>query len=143
MDKFDWLNLDSEEKLKKSYKLNEISGRIDNDLNLKGIVKFRSFKNVLIFVQALKKFIDDYIKQKDGYFLSEEHKVAFMILNYNPNFNKDLGITRRHYLNKDLARQWKITHIKMFHPDQGFVLKDQDKVIEAINRIYQEMVGEA
>ena len=75
--------------------------------------------------------------------MSDKHEAAFMILNYNPQFNKELGITRKHYMNKDLAREWKLRYIKMFHPDQGFVLKNQDKVVEAINRIYQEMVGEA
>lgn len=143
MNKYDWLNVESEENMKKEYKLREIKSKIDGDLGLHGIIKFKSFKNVYIFIQALKAFIDDYIKHKDGYFLSDKHEAAFMILNYNPKFNKELGITKKHYMNKDLAREWKLKYIKMFHPDQGFVLKEQEKVVEAINRIYREMVGEA
>lgn len=143
MNQYDWMDVESEENLKENYKLKEIVSKIDEDLNLHGIIKFKSFKNVFMFIQALKTFIDDYIKCKDGFFLSDKHEIAFMILNYNPQFNKKLGITRKHYMNKDLAREWKLRYIKMFHPDQGFVLKNQDKVVEAINRIYQEMVGKA
>ena len=143
MDKYDWMDVESEESLRDDYKLEEIASRVDEDLNLQGIIKFNSFKKMFMFICALRNFIDDYIKNKEGYFLSDKHKVAFMILNYNPIIKKEIGITRKHYLNKDLAREWKLKYIKMFHPDQGFVLKDQDKVVDAINRIYYEMVGEA
>ena len=61
MDKYDWMDVESEESLRDDYKLEEIASRVDEDLNLQGIIKFNSFKKMFMFICALRNFIDDYI----------------------------------------------------------------------------------
>ena len=68
MDKYDWMDVESEESLRDDYKLEEIASRVDEDLNLQGIIKFNSLKKMFMFICALRNFIDDYIKNKEGYF---------------------------------------------------------------------------
>lgn len=82
---------------------------------------------------------------KDGYFKSERHKLAYLLSKYESGaFNDELGITRRHFVDKKLAKAWMGEMQAKFHPDKNQDIKsdiDFTKVSEGINRAYGEMVG--
>ena len=81
----------------------------------------------------------------NNYFKSDKHQMAYQLLNYQANvFSDDLGITRRHRIDKKLANTWMKKKQNIFHPDKNIGKEDginyQD-VSNAINNIYGEMVG--
>lgn len=81
-----------------------------------------------------------------GYFKSEKHKFAFMLIrNEQAVFDEDLGIKKKHYIDKEAAKEWKMKYIKMFHPDKNLDDNgiDFDAVTQKINKIYNRMVGKA
>ena len=83
----------------------------------------------------------------DGFFKSEKHMRAFMILNYNPSFNEKLSISRRCYVDPAAAKSWAFKLQNEFHPDKNAKNKYQDyditEVSQAINKIYATMVGKS
>lgn len=91
----------------------------------------------------LKKFI--YSQLPSGYFKSERHKLAFMLSKYERSaFNKELGITRRHFVDKSLAKSWMGKMQAMFNPDRNKDITndiDFDEITAGINKAYGEMVG--
>lgn len=60
----------------------------------------------------MKTFKENIIQESDDYFISERHKIGFMILNYNVNFNDELEIAKKHYVNKNLAKEWRNKYIR-------------------------------
>jgi formyltetrahydrofolate synthetase len=140
---FKWFNITSEKELRDNYKFNEISEEVLLDLNLKGVIKIKGFSNLYKFIDSIKKFKVKNVEQSDDYFKSEEHKIAFMLLYYDKKFNSELGITQRHFLDKEKAKEWRNKYMKLFHPDKGKKFKDQDQIASAITTIYKRMVGEA
>lgn len=143
MKKYDWLKINSEEELRQKFKFREIYEIVLGDLKLKGILTIRGFSNLFKIIKALETFKKENIEYIDDFFISEEHKIAFMLLNYNPSFNNDLEITRLHYLNKDKAKEWRNKYIKMFHTDLGNKFPQQEEISASINTLYKRMVGEA
>lgn len=117
----------------------------DNFENIKAALNVESFINVNTMEEliGLKAFI---LKQLEkGYFKSERHKKAFLLSKYETGaFNDELGITRRHFVDKKLAKEWMSKQQAEFHPDKNQDIKsdiDFDKVSEGINKAYGEMVG--
>ncbi len=118
---------------------------IMNELDLNGIISFKNRNAILTFIiqiQALEHKCQP-INMKHDFFITEKHKLAFMLLNYNPVFDKELGIKRLHYLDKDKAREWRNRYIKIFHPDKGDDEQLTNEVSSMINLLYNRMVGKA
>ena len=82
-------------------------------------------------------------KNRDSYFISEKHKLEFCILKHEGNYlDEELGITRRHYIDKDIAKEWRNKMQKIFHDDKNFDTERYKKVSSKINKIYERMIGE-
>ncbi|OSA95247.1 UNVERIFIED_ORG: hypothetical protein B2H93_06040 [Clostridium botulinum] len=143
MKKYEWINTESEEALKKDFKFKDICNIVLSDLNLIGVISIRKFSSLFKFIQALKKLKDENIVSNDKFFISSEHKIAFMLLYYNKQFNVELGITQRHYVDKNKAKEWRNKYIKIFHTDLGNRFEQQEEIVSSINTIYKRMVGEA
>jgi hypothetical protein len=82
----------------------------------------------------------------DDFFLSQKRKWAFCILkNDKGDLDNELGITRKHFINKDLAKKWRNRMINEFHPDKN-TLEPQENLVmitQKINKMYERMVGNA
>lgn len=132
MENLDWLGF-NEDKIKEN--LSEIKTTFKNNK----LISVTNIEEVL----ALKKLI--LAISKDAYFKSEKHKQAFMLINYSSGlFNDELGITRRHRVDKKLAKEWLSKKQKLFHPDKNLHENDgidYKAVSDSINNIYGEMVG--
>ncbi|APC38898.1 hypothetical protein [Clostridium estertheticum] len=143
MKKYEWINIDSEEVLKKNFKFKDICKVVLSDLNLTGVITIRKFSNLFKLITALNTFKKENIVYDDKFFLSEELKIAFMLLYYNKQFNDELGITQRHYVDRDKAKEWRNKYIKIFHTDLGTRFEQQEETVSSINTIYKRMIGEA
>lgn len=128
----EWLHSD-EEDLKNNFE------------EIKETFKDKEFLNVKS-PEDLSRLRDFILNQFDvGYFKSQRHKIAFLLSKYESNaFNEELGITRRHFVDKDLAKKWMGEMQSKFHPDRNQDIEsdlDFTKISEGINRAYGEMVG--
>jgi hypothetical protein len=112
---------------------------IKNDLKEFSFLEVRSPNDLIL----LREYINQCLIR--GCFKSQRHKLAFLLSKYDSGaFNEELGITRRHFVDKNLAKTWLVKMQKEFHPDKNKdINKDIDfnKVSEGINRAYGEMVG--
>ena len=102
-----------------------------------------------VFKKGLIKFIDTLKRvpihlNKDSYFISEKHKLEFCILKHEGNYlDEELGITRKHYVDKDIAKEWRNRMQEIFHDDKNFNNERYTKVSSKINKIYERMIGKA
>jgi hypothetical protein len=88
-------------------------------------------------------FVDDL---KNRFFLNEKKRVAFFIKNNDKGFFDDqLGIKKKHYLDKSVAKEWRAKLVSEYHPDknQGDETLDYDEILTFINKMYSRMVGKA
>ena len=82
----------------------------------------------------------------DQFFLTKKSKKAFLLThNQMGIFDEDLGIKRKHYIDKDVAKDWRARLLREFHPDknQGDSSMDYDQILSSINKMYNRMVGKA
>lgn len=134
-----WINFNSEEKLRSEFKFNQIKKTVLRDINLENSVTINGYKNLLIFIRILR---GEY-EEEDPYFKSKLHRSAFMLTHYNSSFDKELGISRLHYVDIDTAKQWRNKYIKMFHPDNSTFLDINNEISSSINKLYKRMVGDS
>jgi hypothetical protein len=132
MDITDWINFSEE----------EINCNFESIRDFFNDVEFITIKSPSDLIH-LRVFI--YQQLSDGYFKSERHKIAFLLSKYESGaFNEELGITRRHFVDKTLAKRWMTEMQGKFHPDKNHDIKsdiDFTKISEGINKAYGEMVG--
>ena len=84
------------------------------------------------------------IKLEDEFFITKKRKLAFLLKRHEKGFfDKELGIKRKHYIDKSAAKEWKIKLAKEFHPDKnlGDTSLDFAEITQCINKIYSRMVG--
>ncbi|MGF6150524.1 hypothetical protein [Pseudomonas fluorescens] len=80
----------------------------------------------------------------DQFFLTKKAKKAFLLThNQMGVFDDELGIKRKHYIDKDVAKEWRAKLASEFHPDknQGDTSMDYDQILSCINKMYNRMVG--
>lgn len=132
MDIKGWMDFDEE-------KINNQADEIKAEINKYDFLKINSTSDLFL----LRNFI--YQQLGNGYFKSERHKLAYFLSKYESGaFNQELGITRRHYVDNDLAKNWMRKMQSTFHPDKNIDIKndiDFEKISEGVNRAYSEMVG--
>lgn len=83
---------------------------------------------------------------EDEFFLNKKARTAFLLIhNQLGVFDNELGIKRKHYIDKNAAKQWKARLASQFHPDKNLddLSIDYNEVISCINKTYNRMVGEA
>ncbi|MGE8705362.1 MAG: hypothetical protein ACN6O5_22000 [Achromobacter sp.] len=132
METKNWMDFDEEE-------INSRADALIVEINKYDFLKINSADDLF----SLRKFI--YEQLSGGCFKSERHKLAYLLSKYESGcFNQELGITRRHFLDKELAKKWLMRMQGIFHPDKNIDIKsdlDFEKISEGINRAYGEMVG--
>jgi len=81
------------------------------------------------------------------FFISEKHFFAWCLLECGRlQFNEELGVTTRHYFDKELAVEWRDKMLVLLHPDNNVedIFKTNELLlIKNINQIFKRMVGEA
>lgn len=81
----------------------------------------------------------------DQFFLTKKTRIAFLLThNQLGVFDDELGIKRKHYIDKNAAKEWRARLASQFHPDknQGDSSMDYDEILSCINKMYNRMVGE-
>jgi hypothetical protein len=82
----------------------------------------------------------------DEFFHSRRKKLAFCILrNARGDLDADLGLTPRHFLDEQLAKQWRDMMLSEFHPDKRPLgsNEEQEQITKLINKTYNRLVGKA
>ncbi|MBO2693170.1 hypothetical protein I6M59_15705 [Shewanella algae] len=141
MEGFYWLSL-SESKIKNDFDI--IKNDVIEDTELKGVLSIESADDLVRIIKAFKKA--SISSSEDKYFKSEKHKIGFMLLKHEGSvFDEELGIKKKHYLNKEVAKEWKQKYQSIYHPDKnvGDSSIDYAEVTSKINKIYNRMVGKA
>lgn len=141
MDDFYWLSL-SESKIKNDFDILKVD--VIKDTDLKGILSIESADDLVKIIKAFKKASIN--SAEDKYFKSEKHKIGFMLLKHEGSvFDEELGIKKKHYINKEAAKEWKQKYQSIYHPDKnvGDSSIDYEEVMSKINKIYNRMVGKA
>ncbi|MCR3909252.1 hypothetical protein NUK47_10750 [Aeromonas hydrophila] len=140
--KFEWLSLTKEE-IDKSFDLTKV--KVLKDTGLKGLIEIKTKEQLLALVKSYQLL--NQIKKEDEYFISKNHRLAYHLLNIDrPQseiYEKELEITRVHYKEKSLAKDWKRKMSKIFHPDRSNFKFDVQDVMSSVNNIYKRLVGEA
>jgi len=66
MNTFDWMNISSEEDLRKNYKYNEIYKKVLSDLKLENVISIKGYSNLFKFIVSQKKY---WIMMKNFYII--------------------------------------------------------------------------
>lgn len=141
MDDFYWLSL-SESKIKNDFDILKVD--VIKDSDLKGILSIESADDLVKIIKAFRKASIN--SPEDKYFKSEKHKISFMLLKHEGSvFDEELGIKKKHYINKEAAKEWKQKYQSIYHPDKNVddCSIDYMEVMSKINKIYNRMVGKA
>lgn len=141
MDDFCWIFL-SEREIEEKFDL--LKEEVILDTGLDGLLTINSVEDLIKIIKAFKKIAKK--DSEDNYFKSERHKLAFMILKHEGNtFDEELGIKKKHYIDKVIAKEWKQKYQSIFHPDNNINDDsiDYGEVMQRINKIFNRMVGKA
>lgn len=139
MERFLWLSMDSKEI---EERFDELKKNIPIDLGLDGIIIIKDKADLVKVINFYKDSAN--VVSTDGYFISEKAKLAFLLKRHVKGiFDEELGIKKKHYIDKEAAKEWKSKLAIKFHPDknQGNISLDYDEVTACINKIYNQMVG--
>lgn len=80
----------------------------------------------------------------DDFFISETRKLEFCLMhNENGELDSELGITRVHFVDDALAKDWRNSLLAIFHPDKNHGSQNSIKITEQINKTYKRMTGKA
>lgn len=157
-----WYECNKASELQAIGKFREVKALIAKDLNGKIHITAKSWGELHEKIDILKRIFDtskkdinlaEHYKIKnesassDGYFLNEKLRLAFFIKKHEKGFfDEELGIKKKHYLDKHAAKEWKNKLLKEFHPDKNIKndhLLNYDEITSCINKIYTRMVGKA
>lgn len=125
-------------------KYDEIRESILNDNSLSSVLSINTKTDFLKVIDAFYKIA--LLNNDDVFFKSEKHKLAFMIINHQGTlFDNELGIKKKHYVDKKTANEWKKKYQSIFHPDKNIDddSLDYEMIMQRINKIHSRMVGKA
>ncbi|EHH1246918.1 hypothetical protein J7H98_004539 [Vibrio parahaemolyticus] len=140
--KFEWLSLTKGE-VEKSFE--NTKAKVLKDTGLEDVIDIKTQEQLLALVKSYQLLSQ--VKTDDEYFISKNHRLAYHLLNIDRQpseiYEKELEITRVHYKEKSLAKDWKRKMSKVFHPDKSNFKFDVQDVMSSVNKIYKRLVGEA
>lgn len=140
--KFEWLSLTKGE-VEKSFE--NTKEKVLKDTGLENVIDIKTQEQLLALVRSYQLLSQ--VKTEDEYFISKNHRLAYHLLNIDRQpseiYEKELEITRVHYKEKSLAKDWKRKMSKVFHPDKSNFKFDVQDVMSSVNKIYKRLVGEA
>jgi hypothetical protein len=131
-------NIEDEEDFAGAYIL--IIGKKDTSQNGKQYIRTTSVNHLVV-----RKSTDG-IDLDEIFFRTEKTKLAFLLKKHVKGvFDEELGIKKKHYIDKTAAKEWKTKLLKEFHPDKNLKNEslDFDEITQCINKIYNRMVGKA
>ncbi|HCE2406268.1 TPA: hypothetical protein NG317_004551 [Vibrio parahaemolyticus] len=122
----------------------ELKNQLLRNSDKNGYVSLLNAEDLIVILSVLSQFTPQ--EGTDDFFKSEKHKLAFMLLNKDGTiFDDELGIKKKHYIDKNAAKEWKKKYSLLFHPDKNKIEGsiNYDDVMHKINKIYSRMVGKA
>lgn len=137
-DFYKYYKLEDEEEISGAFAL--ILGTKKTSANGKSYVRLTDISHVTVRILDLSASL------KSKYFINDKKKMEFLLRNHQKGiFDDELGIKRKHYIDKKAAKEWKIKIIKELHPDknQNDTSLDYDEMTANINKIYNRMVGKS
>lgn len=141
MSEFYWLSL-SEDDIREKYK--RIKEDVLLDTGLENLITIETPDHLLKLINSFKKVTSG--NSEERYFKSTKHKLGFMLLNHQGNiFDEELGIKKKHYLNKEAAKEWMRKYQSIFNCDKNIndESMDYNEITKKINKIFSQMVGDA
>lgn len=135
---FEYYNLEDEEDLAGAYVV--VVGTLQVSQAGKKYIKLSDIDHIELISVRLDE------NAADEFFLNKKIRTAFLLThNQLGVFDDELGIKRKHYIDRNAAKQWRARLASQFHPDknQDDSSMNYDEVISCINKIYNRMVGEA
>ncbi|WP_434034835.1 hypothetical protein [Cupriavidus sp. a3] len=145
MKSFEWLLIESECDIDNDQLFSIAKEVFLKDTKLNNLIKIDHRKDFVAIIAAFRLARTSQAR-KGEHFISDKHELAFYITNHEAHhFDEALGITRKHYVDKVLAKEWRDKLAAKFHPDRDNEsnFKENEEVTEIINRIYKRMVGKA
>lgn len=143
-----WVNVESLEELKKLGKFRDVSNKVKNDVGTIGKINRKGWQtlydSIIIFRESVNKFtkeLEENSVNPDEYFVSKANEYIFYLLELEGDLRANkLGVTKRHFTNKRIAKQWKNAILKEIQPK---VCKNSraNEAIKALNSIYESMAG--
>ena len=102
------------------------------------------------FVDELKQLIHEFEgdinegninSNANGYFISKASEYIFYLVELDGKERMEkLKVTRKHYSNKKVAKEWRDNIAKEIHPDVCKI-KDAEKAIAKLNQLYAGMIS--
>lgn len=138
MKKFEWMSVESEAELRRRYSFEKAKALILRDLDLEGVVYFRSYKTLYSFVSSLQK---NFPSSDDEFFISTKHRLAFSLLVHNENLDSEIGISKPLFFDRERARKWRDGLMRKFHPDLSEFPRSQE-ICNKITKIYKRLIGD-
>ena len=145
VNEMDFNNIETIEQLKKLGNFRKVKEKISSLLDFS--IKAKSWSELVKKIENIKKVFckntSEIINKEERttYFISPSHELAYHILKHKQGFfDKELGISKKHYMDKKEARKWRDKMVKKFHPDY-VKFNFAEEVTAKINKIYKQMVG--
>ncbi|MGL5203272.1 hypothetical protein [Cetobacterium sp.] len=111
---------------------------------------FKSKTSLNNFIEMLLNLLEDRdneIIKNESFSKIDNYEEIFYLIHFEKGFDKELGISKFHYGNKELAKKWKKNMMKKYHYDAliNIDLDETRKVVlgQNINKIFKRMVGES
>ena len=147
-----WYNVETVEQLKSIGTFREVSKIVKNDCGKIINVKLGSWKNLYNSIIELKQLIHEFEGEinegninnnynDNKYFISKASEYIFYLVELDGKERMEkLKVTRKHYSNKKVAKEWRDNIAKEIHPDVCKI-KDAEKAIAKLNQLYSGMIS--
>ena len=132
------MNICTLDELKEFGTIDEIKAKIEEIISpLK--ISSNSFEELLEVILTLKNKWVDII---EGPFISKKEEYIFYLTELDgKNRIRKLGITDKHYEDKEIARKWYRNIAKIVHPDKNN--SKNDEAFKILNELYKIMTDES
>lgn len=143
-----WLNINSMEELQSLGNFRDVSKVVKEEVGTMGKINGRGWQSlydsILFFRESVNKFtqvLKEYNEDPDEYFTSKANEYIFYLLELEGELKENkLGITKRHYTNKRVAKQWMVSVLEEINPK---VCRNSHatEAVEELNKIYEGLIG--
>jgi hypothetical protein len=126
------------DELKELGTIEEIKTKVEDTISpIK--ISANSFEELLEVIFVLK---EKWIGLVEGPFVSKEAEYIYYLTELDgKNRTKKLGITDKHYVDKDTAKKWYREIAKLVHPDKNN--SNDNKAFEVLTELYKVMTDES
>lgn len=151
--KVNWMDIQSVSELKALGTLKEVKKMLADAMACEGLVTGTSFDQLFQKLVSLQKIVQTHsshhetpqtppVSSEEIYFNSSAHEYLFYLLELEGELRMNkLGITRQHFSNPKLAKQWYHAIAKQIHPDICHHPKATLAMSE-LSQLFNEMSGD-